>query len=105
MTLRSSLVSRTGPQLVGEFGDLAIEAERQLIILVFYRRAGIDADVEGLVDRHKERDRVWNLPVSDLPAINLEHASAALAKTGTIAGEVEHDSVPTWCECRVLSSC
>src|SRR6266852_1574269 len=38
------------PELEGQLGDLAREAERHLIVRVVYRRSGVDADIEGLVD-------------------------------------------------------
>ena len=46
------------PELEGQLVDLAVEAERHLVVLVVHRRAGVDPDVEGLVSRQQERDRV-----------------------------------------------
>src|ERR1700756_4275748 len=34
------------PKLVSELRYLAVKAERQLVVVVVYRRAGIDTDVE-----------------------------------------------------------
>jgi hypothetical protein len=37
------------PELNGQLVELAGEAEWRLVVLVFHARAGIDADIEGLV--------------------------------------------------------
>ena len=46
--------------------ELAGEAERQLVVLVVHPRAGIHADVQGLVDRQDGRDGVGNLLAGSL---------------------------------------
>ena len=46
-------------ELEGQLVDLAGEGERHLVVLVVHPRAGVDADVEGLVRRQQERDRVF----------------------------------------------
>ena len=45
-------------QLDRELIDLARETERWLIVVVIHASAGIDADIEGLVHRLKERNGV-----------------------------------------------
>src|SRR5262249_45127438 len=82
-----------GPELDGHFGELTGEAERNLVILVVDRRAQVDADIEGLVDRHEKRDRVWDLFVGDRLSIHAQDARAALAEAGPVVGELECDLV------------
>src|SRR5262249_22336156 len=72
--------------------DLAGELERQLVAVI-HARAGINADVEGLVDRHQERNRVRDRLAGNLLAVYRQHAGAALAKAGAIILEIEHDGV------------
>ena len=55
------------PKLDGQLVELAGEAERHLVVVVVDRRARVDADVEGLVDRHEERNGVRDLPGWRLP--------------------------------------
>ena len=59
--------------------ELAGERERHLVVLVVHRRAGVGADVEGLVPLQDERERVFHLLGGDFLAVHLEHAGAALA--------------------------
>ena len=93
MTAWSLAPSCVGPSLKVSLSSVAGEAERHLVVVVVDRRAGIDADVEGLVDRHQERDGVRDLLAGDLLAVDLQHAGAALAEAGSVVGEVEHDRV------------
>ena len=81
------------PDLDRQLVERAGEAERHLVVLVVDRRAGIDADVEGLVDRHQERNGMRDRLLGDLRAVDAQHALAALAEAGTIIGEVEDDGV------------
>src|ERR1051326_2804261 len=78
---------------IGQLSDLAGKAERDLIVLVVHRRAGIHADIEGLIDCHDERDRVWDLPVGDLFVVHLQHTCTAFAEAGPVISEVEHDGM------------
>ena len=57
-------------QLEMHFAELAGEAKRQLVVFVVDAGAGIDADVEGLVDRQDGRDGVRNLVAGDLLAVD-----------------------------------
>src|SRR4051794_15177177 len=52
-------------ELEGHLDDLPVEAERYLVIAVIDRRAGVHADIEGLVDRHEERNGMRDLLVGD----------------------------------------
>src|SRR5215467_5848394 len=66
------------PELVGQLVDRPGELERQLVAFVD-RRAGVHSDVERLVERHKERDRVLHLQLREHLAVDCEHARPALA--------------------------
>jgi hypothetical protein len=88
------------PELVSDLRDLAGEAERQLVIAIVHRRAGIHADIESLVQCHEEWNGVRDFLVGDLPVVHLQHAGAALAESGAVVGELEHDGVLTWGESR-----
>src|SRR6267378_5869979 len=43
-------------KLERHLGDLASEAERNLVVLVVHRRTGVHADIEGLVDGQEGRN-------------------------------------------------
>src|SRR5215471_16799125 len=77
---------------------LARELERQLVAVI-HASSGINADVEGLVDRHQERNRVRDRLAGNLLAVDRQHASAALAKAGAIILEIERDGVLARLEC------
>src|SRR5690349_12202916 len=79
-------------ELERQLVDLAGELERQLVAVV-HAGAGINADVEGLVDRHDERDRVRDRLAGNLLAVNGQHAAAALAIAGPVIFEIERDGV------------
>src|SRR5947207_14881128 len=72
------------PEVEGQLVDLAVEAERHLIVLVVHRRAGVYSNVEGLVTRYQERDRARNLPRGDVVAVHLQNAGAALRDAGAV---------------------
>src|SRR5262249_6265446 len=87
------------PELEGQFLDFAVEGERYLIVLFVNRRAGVDSDVEGLINRHYEWDRARHpLRGEDLP-IDFQHANAPLADAGAVILELEYDRMFTWGEC------
>src|ERR1044072_9220790 len=73
--------------------ELAVEAERQLIVLVVDPRAGIDTHIEGLVDRDDERNGVWHRVGGDFLAVDFQHTRSALAKARSAISEVELDRV------------
>src|SRR5712671_1424153 len=85
------------PEIKGQLVDFAGEAERELVTLV-HRRAGIDPNVEGLVDGHHQWNRVRDLVTGQRLAIDRKYASAALAGPRPIVFEVEHDRVLAWLE-------
>src|SRR5437899_12325467 len=58
--------------------EFAGEAKRRLVVLVLDARAGINADVEGLIDRHEGRDGMWDRLPSDFLTIHRKDTSAAL---------------------------
>src|SRR5271169_552173 len=107
--IRSSIVFRFGysfledlpvlvrqllfPEFYRQLGNLAGEAERHLIVLVVDRGASVDSNVEGLVYRHEERNRVRNFLVGDFLVVHFEDAGAALAGAGSVVREVKHDGV------------
>src|SRR5450631_371576 len=74
-------------------GDLAVEPERHLIILVIHPGARVDADIEALVARQQEWNRLRDLQSPHLLAVDLQYAGAALCDAGSIIGEVKHDAV------------
>jgi hypothetical protein len=78
-------------ELEGQLVDLAVEAERHLIVLVVHRRMRIYSNVKGLVTHHQECDCVRDLPRSDDLVVHLQHTGAALRDAGTVIREVEHD--------------
>ena len=69
-------------QLDGQFVELAGEAERYLVVFVVHGCARIDPDIERLVDRHEERNGVWDRLARDLLAVHRENTRAALAMPG-----------------------
>jgi len=80
--LKSSLVLGRELRSVdrdGQLVKLARELERYLIVLVVDRRAGIGANVEGLVPLQNERQRTLHSLVGHDLAVNLEHAGAGPA--------------------------
>jgi len=91
MTWRSASTNCSGPTLIVSFSSLPVK--RYLVVLVVHRRARVDADVEGLVNDHEERNRVRDLLAGDVLAVHLQDTGAALAKAGSVVFEVEYDSV------------
>src|SRR5262245_10862613 len=79
-------------ELEGELVDRATEAKRQAVAVVD-RRAGVDPNVETLVDRHEERNGVLDFLARQLLPVNQEHTGTALAEAGSVVFEVEHDRV------------
>ena len=63
------------------------------MIAVIDRRSGIEANVEGLVDRHHKRNRVRDRFLGQLLAINRQYAGATFAWARSVVFEVEHDRV------------
>ena len=80
-------------QLDRQLVELAGEPERRLVVVVVHARAGIHPDVEGLVNRHEERNGVRHRLAGDFLAVHRQDAGAALAETGTVVFEVKHDGV------------
>src|SRR6266436_5127202 len=97
LLVRSGQLHR--PEVDGQLIDLAVECERYLVVLVVDPRAGVDADVEGLVGHLQESDRVWLLLCVDDLIVHLQYAGAALGDAGTVIGVVEHDRVLARREC------
>src|SRR2546430_5272643 len=67
-------------KLEGQLVDLAGELERKLVAVI-HSGAGIDADVERLVDCHQERNRVRDRLAGNVLSIPRQDAAAALART------------------------
>ena len=65
------------PQLDGQLVERAGKAERRLVVLVLHAQAGINADIEGLVDRHEGRDGVRDLLAIHFLAVHRQDAGAA----------------------------
>src|SRR3990172_1018827 len=82
--------------------ELAGEAERHLVVAVVDRGARVDADVEGLVLREHERQRLRNLLRIDHLAVHLQRAAAAEPEADAVVLEVEDERVLARRE-RVLS--
>src|ERR1700733_6148766 len=80
---------QTNRQLV----ELPCESERHLVVLVVHRRAGVDADIKGFVNRHEKRYGVGNPFAGHSVSVNGQHAVSAFTETGTVVFEVKHDSV------------
>src|SRR5262245_6983160 len=83
-------------QLDHELVELAGELERHFVDVVLDdRRAGVLADVEGLVEREPAADRPLESAIGHLLAIHAERAGAALADLAlrAVVGEVERDRV------------
>jgi hypothetical protein len=59
-----------------QFVQLAGKVERHLVVLVVHRRLGIDADVEGFVNRHEERNGVRDRLAVYLVAVNRENTAS-----------------------------
>src|ERR1035437_2802965 len=96
-------------QTDGQLVNFAGELERDLIVLIVHRRAGVAADVEGLVPRHGQRYAVIECLRRNYLAIDLERAGAAFADAAdTVEGqsteaepvilEVVLQRVLAWCE-------
>src|SRR5260370_25678102 len=68
-------------ELERDFRKFAGEAERHLVVVVIHRSACVDADIERLVNRHNERNRVRNLLAGSFPAVNGQHAATSLSCT------------------------
>src|SRR5262245_5191507 len=63
--------------------ELAGELERDLVVLVVHRRAGVGPDVEVLVPLQDQRNSALHSP-RHLLAVDFEHTSAAAADTAQI---------------------
>ena len=72
---------------------LAGESKRRLVVVVVHARAGINPDIEGLVDRLEERHGMRDRLTGDFRAIHRQHAGAAFAETGTVILEIKHNGV------------
>src|SRR5262249_2201824 len=70
--------------------------ERDLVVVVVHRCAGIHANIEGLVPRQDDRNRVRNFLIGYLIAIDLKDPGSTFAEAGPIVSEIEYDSVFTW---------
>src|SRR4030095_5078856 len=81
------------PDLDRQLVERAGEAERHLVVVVVDRAAGVDAHVEGFVDRRYEGDGVRDRLLGDLRAIDAQDAGAALGEAGPVIGEIEDDAV------------
>ena len=95
-----SLRSFQGDQLDRQLIDLPGDLERRLVVVVVHARAGIHPDIEGLVDRLKERNGVRDRLTDNFLVIHRQYAGAAFTETGTVILEVKHDGVLAWSECR-----
>ena len=73
--------------------DRAGEGEWHLVVGVVHRRARAGADVEGLVERQKDRSGMVDALVRDLLAVHPQHAAAALGHTGAVVLEVKFKSM------------
>src|SRR5216110_2047620 len=60
-----------------ELHEPAVEPERHLVVAVLHRRAGVGADVEGLVPLQRDRDHPLHLLRRHHLAVDLEHAGPA----------------------------
>src|SRR5207249_10720426 len=81
------------PQLV----DLTGELERTIVAILDHRDpgSGVAADVEVLVFRERDRDRVFHRLLSYGLPVHEQLASAALGEAGAIVLEIESDGVLT----------
>src|SRR6266567_3873112 len=79
-------------ELDGQLVDAPGELKRQLVALV-HARAGVQANVEGFVNGHEQRNRVRDRLLGHLLPIHCEYASATLAWTGAVVFEVEYQRV------------
>src|SRR6476620_4478144 len=93
LLVRSHHLARS--EFDSQFVELAGEAERRLVVLVVDARAGINPDIEGLVDRHEGRDRVWDRLAGDFLAVYRQNTGATFAHARTVVLEVKQDGVFT----------
>src|SRR3954470_13117597 len=69
-------------QLDCQLVELAGEAKRRLVVLVVHACAGIDSDIERLINRHEGRNGVWSGLPGNLLAVHGQDAGAALSHAG-----------------------
>ena len=81
------------PNLNRQLVEFAGEAKRHLVIFIIDRRAGVDAHVEGLVDRRYEGDGVRDRLFGNLGAIDAQDTGAAFGEARPIVGEIKNDAV------------
>src|ERR1035437_1131498 len=92
----------------GQLVNFAGKLERDLIVLVVRRRAGVAADVEGLVPRHGQRYAVIECLRRNHLAIDLERAGATFADAADIVEGQSTEAEPVILEVvlqRVLTRC
>ena len=82
-----------GSQLDRQLVELAGEAERRLVVVVVHARAGIDSDIEGLVDGKATWNSVRDGFLGDFLAVHRQDARAAFRHAGPVVFEVKHDGV------------
>src|SRR4051812_29344942 len=80
------------PEFDGQFVDLAVERERQLIVRV-HSGAGVEPDIESLVGHLQESDRVGLLAGGDDLSVHFQFTAAALGNAGPVISVVERDGV------------
>src|SRR5438045_478474 len=88
--LRRRHLRRT--EFEGQLIDCAREAEWEFVALI-HSGAGVQANVEGFVNGHDQRNRVRDRLLRQLPTVHREHASTALAGAGAVVFEFEHECV------------
>src|SRR5262249_35426690 len=81
-------------QLDCELVELAGETERYLVVAV-HRRARIDSDIKGLINRHDSRDGVRDHLAIDFFAVNGQNTRAAFPQACAVILEIEHDRMFT----------
>ena len=77
-----------GLECDGQFVDRSGEGEWYLVVGVIHARARIDADIEGLVNRHEDGHGARDLVAGDFLAIDLQNASAALARAAAAEAQL-----------------
>ena len=75
-------------ELHSQFGYLAGEPERWLVIVVVHARSRVHTDIERLVDRDHERDGVGDRLGGDGLPVNRQDTGAAFSETAPVVFEI-----------------
>ena len=88
-------VERHRPKLDQDLVNLSTESERDLVVAVVDRGAGVAADVECFIPLQEERNALLHALLGDFFAVYTKDAGTTLAEPAAVVGEIEDQGVLT----------